>query len=467
VPRRPSLSVAQAGIIFSLLAVVWIIPAHAADAGAVANNANYTSLIDLFNTESAKWQAPLQSAAQALYGTLITITVVLTFIPLAVRGAEFSEWAETLVKFVLLTGFWLWMIHNFSSLSAGIINGFRHAAQNAASASGAGVTLSPTDILKTGLDLVHFAMSQASVWNLPLALSMVLASLIILIVFALVAGLVAVTLVESYIVINASVIFMAFAGLKFTSDIAMHAIKYAIGVGVKLFALQLIVGVSMAVFQSWILQYSNPGLIATIEDGFGLAGLAILVFYLAVYLPPALMGMVTGAHSSGLQFGGAAAGAAAITGGTFMAAASVAGGASALQGAGSLASTQLTAATAAGTAPSNSVARMVTWTGNAASNLKDAALQDIGGRLGGRPGAHAGTMGGRMGDGMRARSDTLLEAMNAPNPPTGESAAASSPSAGGSSANRQDPTSPNPSHPSSAGTPASSAQTGGSIRGEE
>ena len=129
------------------LCLVWIGPAEAADPGSVANNANYTNLIDLFNTESAKWQAPLQNAAQALYGTLLTITMVLTFIPLAVRGAELGEWAETLVKFILMTGFWLWMIHNFASLAGGIIQGFRHAAQTAVSASGGAQTLAPTDIL--------------------------------------------------------------------------------------------------------------------------------------------------------------------------------------------------------------------------------------------------------------------------------------------------------------------------------
>jgi type IV secretion system protein TrbL len=459
-----------AGMTLALLALTFTMSAHAADPGAVANNANYTNLIDLFNTESAKWQAPLQSAAQVLYGTLITITLVLTFIPLAVRGAEINEWAETLVKFVLVTGFWLWMIHNFSSLASGIINGFRHLAKNATAASGAGQTLSPTDILKTGLDLVHFSMSQASVWNLPLAIAMVAASVIIIVVFALVAGLVAVTLAESYIVINASVIFMAFAGLRFTSDIAMHAIKYAIGVGVKLFALQLIVGVSMAVFQSWVLQYGNPGLIATIEDGFGLAALAILVFFLAVYIPPALMGMVTGAHGGGLQFSGAAAGAAAIAGGAGFAAASVAGGASALQGAGSLASAQLAHATAAGTAPSSSIGRMVTWTGNAAANFGGAALQDLGARLGGRPGAHSGTMGGRMGDGMRARGDTLLAAMTAPRPPVIERVAPSTPPAGASSTDGPAPPAPAPAAPAaspSLNASSNATENGGSIRGEK
>jgi len=447
----------MAGVILVLLASMVAMSAVAADPGAVANNANYTNLIDLFNTASVQWQAPLQTAAEALYGTLITITLVLTFMPLAVRGAEINEWAETLVKFVLVTGFWLWMIHNFSSLAGGIITGFRHLAKNATAASGAAQTLSPTDIIKTGLDLVHFAMSQASVWNLPLAMAMVLASLIILVAFSLVAGLVAVTLVESYIVINASVIFMAFAGLRFTSDIAIHAIRYAIGVGVKLFALQLIVGVSMAVFQAWVIQYQNFALIATIEDGFGLTALSILVLFLAVYVPPALMGMVTGAHGGGLQFGGAAAAASAIAGGAGFAAASVAGGASALQGAGSLASAQLTHATAAGTAPSSGLGRMVTWTGNAASNLSNAALQDVGARLGGRPGAHSGTMGGRMGDGMRARSDTLFAAMTAPKPPGVEPSAPPHPTAG--------PTSSTPAP--SASTSSHSTQTGGSIRAED
>jgi type IV secretion system protein TrbL len=423
--------------------------ALAADPGSIANNQNYTSLIDLFNTQSAQWQAPLQSAAQALYATLIIITLVLAFIPLVLRGAELHEWGETLVKFILVTGFWLWMIHNYAALANGIINGFRHAAKNAVAASGGGQTLSPTDILKTGLDLVHVAISQASVWNLPLALAMMLAAAIIAIVFALVAGLVAVTLVESYVVINASVIFIAFAGLKFTSDIAMHAIRYAIGVGVKLFALQLIVGVSMAVFQAWVAQYQNPGLVATIEDGFGLAGLAILVFYLAVYLPPALMGIVTGHQSGGMHFGAALGAATVMAGGAAMAGASVLGGASAMQGAGRLASEQLKDASAKGEGPGSAAGRVLALAGNSAANYARAALQDVGARLGGRPGAHSGTMGGRMGESMRAQADILREGRNAPAPP------ASSPPP-------QGPTSASP-EPLAAAAPV----PGGSIHGEE
>ena len=292
------------------------------------------------------------------------------------------------------------------------------------------------------------------------------AALIIIVVFGLVAGLVAMTLVESYIVINASVIFIAFAGLKFTSDIAIHALKYAIGVGVKLFALQLIVGVAMSVFQAWTQAYANAGLITTIEDGMGLAGLAILVFYLAVYLPPALAGMVTGMQSSGMQFGAAATGATAIAGGSYAIAASVMGGASALQGAGSLASAQLTSAEAAGTAPTSGVARMVSWTGNAAANLTDAALHDIGARLGGRPGAHSGTMGGRMGDGMRARGEMLIAALNTPKPPGGTTPASSSTGgpATGNASSASPSASPEPANPA----PASEnpPQPGGSLRGE-
>lgn len=439
----------RSGLIAVAAAPAW---ALAADPGSVANNQNYTSLIDLFNAQSAQWQAPLQSAAQTLYATLIIITLILTFIPLVLRGADFPEWSETLVKFVLVTGFWLWMIHNYSTLASGIINGFRHAAKNAVAASGGGQTLSPTDILKTGLDLVHVAISQASVWNLPLALAMVLAAAIIAIIFALVAGLVAVTLVECYVVINASVIFMAFAGLKFTSDIAMHAIRYAIGVGVKLFALQLIVGVSMAVFEAWVTQYQNPGLVATIEDGFGLAGLAILVFYLAVYLPPALMGMVTGHQSGGMHFGAAVGAATVMAGGAVMAGASVLGGASAMQGAGRLASEQLKDSAARGEGPSSSAGRVLALAGNMAGNYAKAALSDVGARLGGRPGAHAGTMGGRMGDQLRAQADILREARKAPSPPESPP--------------------PSPEHTSAPATPPadsppSPSVPGGSIRGEE
>lgn len=430
--------------------------AHAQDAGTAATNSNYTSIIDLFNTAAARWQSPLQTAATALFGGLVVINLVLTVAPLAIRGADFPDWAETLFKFVLVTGFWLYMIHNYSSLANSVIQGFRHAAQNAVSSSGGSSTLTPTDILKCGVDLANVALQQASLWRPVLTVAIAITACIIFVIFGLVAGLVAVTLVESFVVVNASVIFMALGGFRFTSDIAMHAIKYTLGVGVKLFSLQLIVGVSLSVFEGWTTQYSAPGMLATVQDIFGLACLIILIFFLALHVPPALMGIVTGSHGVGPQMGTmVATGAAIVAGGATMGA-SAAGAGMAVHGAGRLASEQLKSSELAGTAPRTSLGRIASMTGHTIGNLASAAARDVGARLGGRLGASEGTMGGRMGESMRSQADAMMSERSKPAPPAGSSGASNS---GSSTSNPAEPPRPPPSSPSGAGE-------GGSIRGE-
>lgn len=456
---RRALRRSHALVLLVIVGLLWLaLPAHAQDAGTAATNANYTGIIDMFNSAASKWQGPLQSAAAALYWSLVTISLVLTFMPLALRGAEFNEWADTAFRFVFVTGFWLWMIHNYSSLANSLITGFRHAAQNAVGASGGSSTMSPTDILKCGIDLANVALNQASIWSPVLTLAVCITACIIYIIFALVAGLVALTLVESYVVINASVIFMAFAGFRFTSDIAMHAIKYAIGVGVKLFSLQLIVGVSISVFQTWTAQYSSPGLLATVSDIFGLACLIILVFYLAVHLPPALMGMITGAHGGGMQMGGMFAGAAAVASGAAAGAAAAGGAGAALGGAKALASEQLKARETAGNAPQSPFARMAAMAGGTISNLAGAAMQDVGARLGGRPGSNMGTMGGRMADSMNAQAEGLRSERSKPTPPGG--------GGGGTTSGSPPPSAPPPSSPppdGSSSSPPPAASPGSNI----
>ena len=300
-------------LVFALVALGAMAAANAQVAANTAQ-ADYSGIIDQFRTAANAWGPALQQAATVLYGSLITISLVLTFMPMALRGAEINEWAETLFRFALVTGFWLWMIHNFSTLADDIIKGFWHAGQNAAAASGGNTRLDPWDVVSTGLNISASVARQAHLWNLGPAIVIGLSALVILVVFALLAGVIAITLVEAYVIINAAVIFIALAGFQFSAEIARHAIRYVIGIGAKLSALQLIIGVASAVFQNWSTQFNAAGTVATIPDALALVALVVLVFYLANSVPSALMGIVTGAHGTGQSIGSmVAAGATAMT----------------------------------------------------------------------------------------------------------------------------------------------------------
>jgi type IV secretion system protein TrbL len=414
-----------AHLVFALAASGAMGVAHA-QVAANAAQADYSGIIDQFHTAANAWGPALQQAATVLYWSLITISLVLTFMPMALRGAELNEWAETLFRFVLVTGFWLWMIHNFSTLADDIIKGFWHAGQNAAAASGGNTRLDPWDVVSTGLNISAAVAQQAHLWNPGTAIVIGLAALVILVVFALMAGVIAITLVETFIIINAAVIFMALAGFQFSAEIARHAIRYVIGIGAKLFALQLIIGVASAIFQNWSTQFNAAGAVATIPDALSLVALVVLVFYLANSVPSALMGIVTGAHGTGQSIGSmVAAGTTAMAVGANTAM-TVGGGAlkgaggtiNAAHGGAKLASEQLRDATLNGTAPTSKLERFGAATGATAANVAWAAAKDIGARLGGRPNYGSGSIGGRMGDSMRSQAAEKSAARERPSSPS-------------------------------------------------
>lgn len=118
------------------------------------------------------------------------------------------------------------------------------------------------------------------------------------------------TLVESYVIINASVLFYGFGGSQWTRDFAIAPLRFVIAVGAKLFVLTLIVGIIVTSAKSWLAAYTNDE--ASLMT---LAGLALVCAYLTKTIPELIGGMISGTSmGGGSAIGGmAAAGAAGAT----------------------------------------------------------------------------------------------------------------------------------------------------------
>lgn len=65
------------------------------------------------------------------------------------------------------------------------------------------------------------------------------------------------TLVEAYVVINASVLFMAFGASQWTREYTLAVIRYTVSVGAKLFIVTLIVGLILSVAEKWQAAHTN------------------------------------------------------------------------------------------------------------------------------------------------------------------------------------------------------------------
>lgn len=361
------------------------------------------SIVDGYKTHSHGWESTLRQYATSLFWILAGIEFTWTGIRLALRGADFSEWLAELTNLVLFIGFFFSLVLYSSEWSQDIVKSFVTAGSMASSAAGGATGVTPSNIFDVGLNMGIAVMKTTSLWSPADSIGLMIAALIIVICFALIASAMVMALVEAYVVISASSLLMGFGGSRWTKDYALNTLRYVVSVGAKLFMMELIVGLGETMIMGWTDNFQMKTV-----DLFIMVGSAIVMLAIVKELPSFVQGMINGAS---VGQSGALTGAAAMTGAAAGAVVgSVAGATAAVSGATKLASLQK----AAGMLPEGTG-----LLGATASNLKQSAMEDVGRRLGGR--ANHGTTGGRMADSLSQRAKEVQSEMEKPNENTGTS----------------------------------------------
>lgn len=388
-------------VIFILAAAIVTVSCEAA---AQTTNNSLDSIVRLYRDHSTAWQTVLRNYAITLFWLLAGIEFTWAAIRLALKGADFGEWVAEVINQILFIGFFLTLLLNSADYAEAVVNSFREAANQASVAGGGAGRISPSNIFEVGVNLALRVVGQVSLAKLAESAGFLIAALVVLICFALIAAFLILALVESYIVISAGVLLMGFGGSRWTKDYAVKVMVYAVAVGAKLFVLQLLIGLGQAMILSWEAQ-----IVSNTSDVFVIVGSAVVMLAVTKVVPDMVQSLVNGTAPSG---GGALVGATAAVGGAVAGvAAGAAGAGMAVGGASKLASAQLASSGLSSSPPPAFAARMAA---RAASNLGQAAVQDVGRRLSGR---HHGTMGGRMGESMIHKARELRAAAEKPQAP--------------------------------------------------
>ena len=114
-----------------------------------------------------------------------------------------------------------------------------------------------------------------------------------------------VTLIESYIVVNAGVLFLGFAGSRWTTTFAEKFLSYAVSVGVKLFVTYLIIGAGQHISDTWASTITTD---MVVSDYLTILVGALVYMFLAWQIPSLASSMLTGAVSMTLGSAMATAG---------------------------------------------------------------------------------------------------------------------------------------------------------------
>lgn len=308
-----------------------------------------------FQSAASTWGPKLNGYAQSLFWALATIQFVITFFPLAIRGSDIGDIFAELVRYILITGFFAALLTNSTAWAEDIVNSFSTAAGAAIGSTG---SVSPSTLFGEGGTLAKTVMGttlkaagQGAVAGgaaglavgSPIAgaatgaatelIILVISALIIILCFAYMVACLAVTIVEQYIVVNASVLFMGFGGSSYTREYSLSILKYAVSVGAKYFMIVLISGVVLKASQNWATAFNSS---TSQVSSFTLAGIALICAYLTKTIPDTVQSVLNGTsthHGGHLGQMVAVAAAAAVTGGTAAAGAGAAGAAGEAAGA--------------------------------------------------------------------------------------------------------------------------------------
>jgi len=282
-----------------------------------------TGLAHQFSTTTQPWMTTALHYAQGLFFALVAIEIAWSAITYVLQKDSLPDFVASLLLKILGVGFFFIVLQpQYGPVWIGdIISSFSQAG----SAISGQVQLTPSDpssIFNCGTDIASAMLESTSenqgmgLGNLLPMIEIVLTSMIcalgVVLAFAIIAGQLLITLVESYIVIGAGVFMLGFTGSRWTLVFGEKYVGYAVSIGIKLFMLELIVGLGFALGQQWGSLFANG--IAPPETYIEVVGAALVFGFLAWQIPSLAASLMNGAPRMTLGSFVSTAGAVAVGG---------------------------------------------------------------------------------------------------------------------------------------------------------
>jgi len=246
------------------------------------------TIVEKFYTKTNAWASVLTGAALSLFRFMIILDFCLLAIRLILKRPALEEVVVEAIKLLFFAGVMLAILKNYKTWSLQIIKGFQSIG---GSLGYSPTVIDPSHFLQSGVELANNVWEQAKFLDPP-SWGMLFAGFILLACFALMAARIIQILCEFYIVMNAGIILLGFGGCGLFKDYAINFMRYAFSVAMKLFVLQLLVGLCFSFVTD---MKSIP---ATLEGAGIMIGVAIVMFVLINTIPDIIGGVLQGSNVS-------------------------------------------------------------------------------------------------------------------------------------------------------------------------
>ena len=277
------------------------------------------SVVDQFQRSTHTWEPKLQQYARNLLFLLAVIGLAWQGIQVALKRSDWNDVIREVVMLTMTVGFYLFVIENLGEISTALLDSFEAIATDliddeSALLENGDIALSPSGVLGMGWEIfTTLTGSLGGNWitNPGQSIFIAAAGLITAILFAGIAAYIVLVKIEGFIVTAAGVIFLGFAGIEFTLDIAKNYLRYLLSFAVKLFAVYIIMATGLTILevkvmgmldilnQSALSGISRSGLLTEVAFWALVVPLVILILS---FMVPAVMVQIVGGMGSHSNF---------------------------------------------------------------------------------------------------------------------------------------------------------------------
>lgn len=277
--------------------------AHAASAQAGEGDSDILGKIaSKYHKQAKSWAVGLQDFAKRLFKYFLMLDIIIFAfaggLGIAYGGKTLGQvLAELMLNVVVPAAFMFCVITYYQTWSLEIISGLQHIAGQVQNQT----VVSENSFFSSGIALFDgiltaFKVTDPSTWPL------ILAGLIILVVYALMAMQILLIKCESYIVLNAGIIILGLGAFAQTRSYATNFITYVLAIAVKLYVMQLIIGIAFSFVEDFL---NTP---PDMNNSIVVLGASIVMLGLIRVIPDMCAGIIQGQHvGSGNALAGAAA----------------------------------------------------------------------------------------------------------------------------------------------------------------
>ncbi len=234
----------------------------------------------------------IQAAARELFYYLVTIQIALSSIWMMINGESLSRYFAKLVEFSFNFGVLYALILYGGQWIPDLINGFINIGQHAGIES-----LDPSSILSQGLSISWAIFKAFFDWGLLkhpfVAMTAVFLCIGIMVMYAFIAAELAVILVKTYVTVAVGSLFFAFGASDYTSGMTKRYLGAAIGLGLQLMTLYLLLAIGQNIGADWALKTHMAAQKHDLIPMFIIMG-AVIIYYLLIKNVPTFVAGLSG-----------------------------------------------------------------------------------------------------------------------------------------------------------------------------